>query len=355
MRKLFEFIRKERLYFFLAVFVLFVHLLMALYGEEEEKPLAAKKAAVTQAERATLFDREMLAKREDAEKLLQGNASLAITVTMTMLLIFAIFLLGLVLDITLLSMKLSRKALDMRTRILESIRWGMLDVARVVVLFFFFGYTLVVMESFLIGVFPLIKDDNFRMMFNTSILDVLVIALIIHFVADRHKESLAKLGITLKCFKRNVFYGVAGYVAAIPVLALVLAVTTIIMNLTKYMPEKQPIVELFLKEKDATFLFYSSVFTAIIGPFAEELFFRGFMYSAVKKYTGVFWAMAATSVLFAALHSNLAGFAPIMVLGILLAYLYEKTGSLVPSITVHIIHNLSMVFFVFLIKEMRVF
>ncbi|MBN1527046.1 MAG: CPBP family intramembrane metalloprotease [Candidatus Omnitrophica bacterium] len=355
MHKIFDFIRKERLYFFLAVFILLVHLLMALYGEEAEKPVMAKEAGVTQAERAKIFDQEMLAKREEAQKLLEGNTPLAAIVTMAMLLIFAIFLLGLVFDIMLLSMKLSRKALDIRTRILESIRWGMLDVARVVVLFFFFGYTLVVIESFLISVFPLLRDDNFRMMFNTSILDVLVIALIIYFVADRHKEGLAKLGITLKNFRRNVFYGITGYVAAIPVLAAVLVATTIVINLTKYMPEKQPIVELFLKEKDATFLFYSSLFTAIVGPFAEELFFRGFMYSAVKKYTGVFWAMAATSALFAALHSNLAGFAPIMVLGMLLAYLYEKTGSLVSSITVHIIHNLGMVFLVFLIREMKVF
>lgn len=353
MNKFFEFIRKERLYLLVLVFVLFVHLLMVLYGEEEA-PRAEKKAAAAYADRAKVFDKEMLAKREEAQKLLQGNTSLAFTVTMAMLLIFAIFLLGLVLDIMLLSMKLSRKALDIRTRILGAIRWGMLDVARVVVLFFFFGYTLVVIESFVIGIFPLIKDDNFRMMFNTSILDVLIVILVIYFVAERHKEDLADLGVTLKGLKRNIFYGIAGYVAAIPVLAAVLVVTTIIMNLTKYMPEKQPIVELFLKEKDTTFLFYSSIFTAVLGPFAEELFFRGFMYSAVRKYIGVFWAAAATSALFAALHSNLAGFAPIMALGILLAYLYEKTGSLVPSITVHITHNLCMVFLVFLIRQMGV-
>ena len=40
-----------------------------------------------------------------------------------------------------------------------------------------------------------------------------------------------------------------------------------------------------------------------------------------------------------------------MILGVLLAYLYETTGSLVASITVHIIHNSIIVGFVFFIKE----
>jgi membrane protease YdiL (CAAX protease family) len=42
-----------------------------------------------------------------------------------------------------------------------------------------------------------------------------------------------------------------------------------------------------------------------------------------------------------------------MILGILLAYLYEKTGSLVPSITVHITHNLASLFMVFLVKALN--
>jgi membrane protease YdiL (CAAX protease family) len=74
------------------------------------------------------------------------------------------------------------------------------------------------------------------------------------------------------------------------------------------------------------------------------------MYNAAKKAMGVFWAMMLTSAIFSALHTNLAGFLPIMALGMLLTYMYEKTGSLVSSITIHIIHNLAMVFFVFLAK-----
>ena len=85
----------------------------------------------------------------------------------------------------------------------------------------------------------------------------------------------------------------------------------------------------------------------------EEIFFRGFLYTAIKKETNTGQAIFISALLFSFLHAHLVGFLPILILGMFLAYLYEKTGSLVPSITVHVIHNLIMVVFIFLIKGIR--
>jgi membrane protease YdiL (CAAX protease family) len=192
------------------------------------------------------------------------------------------------------------------------------------------------------------------MVANSSALDILTVVFILYFTPGRYRERLASLGVMVKNFTRNVFYGIVGYLAVVPVLAIILAVTALLISLFKYVPEKQPVVELFMKEKNTMFLFYTSLFTAIVGPFIEELFFRGFMYNALKKFTGIFWATMLTAAVFAALHTNVIGFFPILALGIVLAYLYEKTGSLVSSITVHMIHNLSMVMFIFLVKQLGV-
>jgi membrane protease YdiL (CAAX protease family) len=213
---------------------------------------------------------------------------------------------------------------------------------------------IVLIESSILREFPILKDDNFRMMLNSSILDVLTIAFIINFVLFQHRERLISLGISARNLLRNVFYGIVGYVAAVPALVVTLIVIAAVINVIKYVPEKQPIVELFMKEQDAAFLMYSSLFAALVGPFIEELFFRGFMYAALRKYAGVFGAMALTSAVFAALHTHIVGFLPIMLLGMVLAYLYEKTGTLVAPITVHMMHNFSMVLFVFLLKQLRV-
>jgi membrane protease YdiL (CAAX protease family) len=191
------------------------------------------------------------------------------------------------------------------------------------------------------------------MMVNTSILDTLAVVFIIYFTVNQYRESLEAIGLSVKNFVKNVFYGLVGYIAAVPILIAVLGLVALVVNITKYVPERQPVVELFLKEKSVPFLIYSGIFTGVVGPVIEELFFRGFMYNAFKKRIGIFWAMLITSALFASLHTNVIGFLPIMVLGFVLAYMYEKTGTLVASVTVHMLHNLGMVFLLFLMKQIK--
>ena len=59
-----------------------------------------------------------------------------------------------------------------------------------------------------------------------------------------------------------------------------------------------------------------------------------------------------SGALFIVLHANIAGFLSIMILGVLMAFLYEATGSLVTSVSIHILHNSIIVCFVFFIKEL---
>jgi membrane protease YdiL (CAAX protease family) len=248
--------------------------------------------------------------------------------------------------------RMAGRNLDISTYRIERVRWGAWDVAKVMILFLFFGYIFIMIESVLVRVAPVLRDDNFRMIFNSAVLDLLVVVFIVYFAVVEHGERLAALGLSLKNFFRNVLYGLAGYVAIIPVLVLVLVATAFFVNMIKYVPPKQPVVELFLKETNAPFLFFTSIFAAIFGPMIEELFFRGFMYNAFKSRLGMLGSMIVTAALFATLHSHAVGFLPIMLLGMLLAYIYEKTGTLVASITVHITHNLAMVLLVFLVKQM---
>lgn len=347
MNRVFEFVRKERLYILLLVFVILMNALIFTAEGSKAKGKGKPEIAILGS------PEEIFLKREEVEAALAKNRTLALLVSLTSLLIFAVLLLGILIDAILVSFRVGKGGLGIRTHELAPVKWNLLDILRVVVLFLFFGYMVVLIESFLAGVFPWLKNDNFRMMINSSALDTLAAVFIIYFTIRQYKEKLISLGLSVKNFFKNIFYGIVGYVAAVPALVASLVIIMIIVNITRYVPEKQPVVELFLKETDPAFLAYTSVFAAVVGPLFEELFFRGFMYSAVRKYIGVFWATLLTAAVFAALHTNVVGFLPIMVLGILLAYLYEKTGTLVSSITVHIMHNLSMVYFVFLLKQLR--
>lgn len=357
MGKFIESIRRERLYLLLFIFIVTINMLMVLTGDIKGK--AKKRHAPTnvvglEEMEAKDAGEDIFLKRERIEKVLHEKKYLALVFKLASLLILAVIFLGILVDAILVSIKFAKKNLDLATYRMQAIRWGVLDVVKVVILFLFFGYIVIIIESCLAPFFPLLKNDNFRMILNSSILDALTVVFIIHFTVVRYKEGLVSLGLSVKNFFKNVFYGIAGYIATIPMLVGILIIISVIINVTKYVPEKQHVVELFLKEKNLTFLVYTSIFASIVGPFIEELFFRGFMYNAFKKSIGIFWAALFTSGLFASLHANVVGFLPIMVLGITLTYLYEKTGTLVSSITVHIMHNLSMVCLVFLMKQIRI-
>ncbi len=352
-----EFVNKERLYILLAVFIIAINMILLLSGDEggKHKKLQNKGTSVTLGPAKEFTEEgDIFARQEAVEAMLLKNKPLALLFSLASLLVMAILSLGILIDAILASLKLSRKDIDISMYRIKPIKWNIWDVAKVAILFLFFGYALVIIESFLVGIFPLMKNDNFRMIVNSSILDTLAVIFILYFTVGQYRENMISLGISVKNFFKNVFYGIVGYVATVPILVVVLLIIALIIHITKYVPEKQPIVDLFLKEDNAPFLIYTSIFTMIIGPIIEELFFRGFMYNAFKKTIGIFWAMLFTSAVFAALHTNMVGFFPILVLGLLLVYLYEKTGTIVSSVTVHIMHNLTMVFFVFLMKQAKI-
>ncbi len=78
---------------------------------------------------------------------------------------------------------------------------------------------------------------------------------------------------------------------------------------------------------------------ALLAPVAEEIFFRGFLYGGLRARIGVIGAMIASTFFFTALHFSIDAFIPIFVLGLFLAWLYEKTGSLYPGIILHAANN----------------
>ncbi len=80
-----------------------------------------------------------------------------------------------------------------------------------------------------------------------------------------------------------------------------------------------------------------SVFWA---PLAEEIGFRGVLYPALRTRWGAGAAAAMSAAVFAAAHGyGVAGFAAVFWSGILWAWTYERTGSILPSLAAHAFSN----------------
>lgn len=70
-------------------------------------------------------------------------------------------------------------------------------------------------------------------------------------------------------------------------------------------------------------------------PFTEEVFFRGFVLAGLLSRLGGVGAMIVSALIFSAFHIAPGVLIPIFITGLLLAWLYRRTGSLWPSICAH--------------------
>ncbi|MEM2900452.1 MAG: CPBP family intramembrane glutamic endopeptidase [Thermoplasmata archaeon] len=77
----------------------------------------------------------------------------------------------------------------------------------------------------------------------------------------------------------------------------------------------------------------------IFAPVSEEIFFRGFAFKAWLSKSGPYVAYIFSSFFFSIVHFNIIGILPIFIAGLVLAYIYHKTGSLFPAMIAHAVNN----------------
>ncbi len=87
---------------------------------------------------------------------------------------------------------------------------------------------------------------------------------------------------------------------------------------------------------------------AVVAPFVEELFFRGFLFGVYRRRQPLWVAYLVSSVLFTILHlepnrmnvTQMAGLSVgIFMLAVLLAWVYQHTDSLYPGMLAHAVNN----------------
>jgi len=101
----------------------------------------------------------------------------------------------------------------------------------------------------------------------------------------------------------------------------------------------QESVKLLQTTEDPAVLWLMALAAVLVAPLCEELLFRGYLYPVAKKFTGPWLAACSSALFFAAAHGNLSALLPLFLFGLLLVWIYEKTGSLWAPIAVHFCFN----------------
>jgi membrane protease YdiL (CAAX protease family) len=86
------------------------------------------------------------------------------------------------------------------------------------------------------------------------------------------------------------------------------------------------------------------VAAVVLAPLAEELLFRGLLHRGLRRRLALAPATAVSSVLFALVHIDVVlsqplAIAGLVLVGVVLAIAYERTGSLIVPVIIHAVHN----------------
>ncbi len=221
----------------------------------------------------------------------------------------------------------------------RDVGWSILDAFAVLFLFL----SLPIVAGFLIslpsgssGSRDEITVENVVAVILSQLVVLLFAVQILRQKGSRFGEGM---GLNLRPYRRLLLAGVIAYLAFQPLLVIYTAIIRAVFFQFSVPIRDHPVVDVFSKRGAADLKVVLTLSVGLSAPFFEEIFFRGFLYRALRTKMASWLVIGLSSVLFAAVHPEFYVAGRVFPLGVLLAYLMEKTGSVIPCIVVHFLTN----------------
>lgn len=166
---------------------------------------------------------------------------------------------------------------------------------------------------------------------------IIYLALLVPAIA---KCSLRDLG-----FRMPASEDAATTLAAIVAMFAIVTVLGTVLTNVLHVKQQEMAVQVFLHMYGWQKIAFA-LFAVVVGPVTEEFFFRIFLFNAMRKWW-TFWPGAiVSSILFGLAHAQAGGPAvlatlaiPLAVGGLVLAYVYARTGNAWTNMTTHAAFN----------------
>jgi membrane protease YdiL (CAAX protease family) len=179
--------------------------------------------------------------------------------------------------------------------------------------------------------------------------NLLFIVLTVYVARMRYRLPLERLGLRVERWYRWLPAGLAVGAASIPLslgaerIAVAVIGAVVGTARAEAMSEQEHLTDVLagILQRPLTTaqIVWIVLLVCVLVPIGEEMFFRGFVYGTLRRW-GVVAATILSALFFGAVHQQIVHFLPIVILGVILAVLYERTGSLLPAMVVHAVNNL---------------
>jgi membrane protease YdiL (CAAX protease family) len=106
--------------------------------------------------------------------------------------------------------------------------------------------------------------------------------------------------------------------------------------------ETDDVVDQLGADSSTVALIAVTILVCVVAPVAEEFFFRGYFFGALRNWRGLWPAAVITGLVFGGIHVGSApvGFlVPLAFFGFLLCLIYDRTRSLYPCMALHCLNN----------------
>ena len=184
-----------------------------------------------------------------------------------------------------------------------------------------------------------------------AVIQNLIALLLLSGFIRRRGYPFSVFNLQLTDLLKNLRAAVLTYIYFFPFLGVLIVISYLVSSIFKVALRPHPLIPPVLAGGSLETIIGLFILAAVAAPLLEELFFRGFIYPAFKKRLGRGGAIFLSAALFSTLHFNFSGWLPILGLGILLAWSYEKSGKLMVPVLIHSFHNtLSLVYTLLLYK-----
>ncbi|RJQ31351.1 MAG: CPBP family intramembrane metalloprotease [Actinobacteria bacterium] len=188
----------------------------------------------------------------------------------------------------------------------------------------------------------------FIFFFYLAIYTVVLLA-VLYYLRVKYHTGVRSLGFNkLKII--SSFFLDLGLMAIFVIATIFYQVILRVFNI-KIPSQEAELLKLFGTKLSSLILLF--VITVVIAPIVEEMFFRGFLYQAIKSDYGISKAMWVSAIVFALFHFSMLVVLPLFILiGVMLAFVYERYKSLWASIMLHAMNNfVSFLAIYFLVRK----
>lgn len=135
------------------------------------------------------------------------------------------------------------------------------------------------------------------------------------------------------------FGGRSGLSMALIVSAMAVAAAFVIEPVSMLLPEMSEAMKAAMEMLLNGPVWITLISVSVFAPFFEEWLCRGIILRGLLKKVKPAWAIVISALIFGLIHGNLWQAIPAFIIGVILGYVYYKTGSLKLTMLMHCVNN----------------